>query len=162
VTNLAREITGVQRTYLSRDGIAKAPLSIPRKAMGVLAGNGVRFGVAHDVMAAGEGIETVMSVRTILPSMPMIAAMSAQHLRALELPPTLKRLYIVADRDDAGIAAAQALRDRAVSQSIDAMIVMPLLGDFNDDLCRRGPVALRETLLGQMAEVDLGRFIANR
>lgn len=162
VANLAGEITGVQRTFLERDGSIKAPVPVPRKAMGVLAGNGVRFGEAQDVMAAGEGIETVMSVRSVAPSMPMIAAMSAQNLRALQLPPTLKRLYIVADRDDAGIAAAQALKDRAVSQSIHAMIVMPSLGDFNDDLCRRGAAALRKALRCQMSEVDIGRFIANR
>lgn len=162
VTNLAGEITGVQRTYLARDGSMKAPVPAPRKAMGVFAGNGVRFGEAQEVMAAGEGIETVMSVRSVAPAMPMVAALSAQNLRALALPPTLKRLYILADRDDAGIGAAHGLKDRAVSQSIHAMIVMPSLGDFNDDLCRRGAAASRKALRCQMSEVDIGRFIANR
>ncbi|MGE0182808.1 MAG: toprim domain-containing protein [Parvularculaceae bacterium] len=162
VANLSGEITGMQRTFLARDGSMKAPVPVPRKAMGVLAGNGVRFGEAEDVIAAGEGIETVMSVRSVAPSMPMVAAVSAQNLRALALPPTLKRLYILADRDDAGIGAAHGLKDRAVSQSIHAMIVMPSLGDFNDDLCKRGAAASRKALRCQMSEVDIGRFIANR
>ena len=36
--------------------------------MGHLLGHGVRFGVAHDVMAAGEGIETMLSLRSIMPA----------------------------------------------------------------------------------------------
>ena len=73
--------------------------------MGHLLGHGVRFGVANDVMAAGEGIETMLSLRSILPTLPMVAALSANHLAALLFPPTLRRLYVARDRDPAGDAA---------------------------------------------------------
>jgi hypothetical protein len=36
-----------------------------------------------NVMAAGEGIETMLSVRSALPDLPMVAALSASHLAAL-------------------------------------------------------------------------------
>ena len=43
-------------------------------------------------MAAGEGIETVLSIRQVLPDMPMLAALSAAHLAAILFPDTLRRL----------------------------------------------------------------------
>lgn len=114
VTDLSGRITGVQRTYLARDVSAKAPLGAPRKALGLIARNAVCFGDPGEVMIVGEGVETVLSLRAILPAMPMAAALSAQNLSAVRLPPSLKRLYIAADRDEAGINAAERLRKRAV------------------------------------------------
>ena len=50
-------------------------------------------------MAAGEGIETMLALRMILPAMPMVAALSANHLAAILFPPSLRRLYVARDRD---------------------------------------------------------------
>ena len=104
VTDLDGRITGAHRTWLDPDGfdpirLGKAPIDTPRRAMGDLLGNAVRFGVANDVLAAGEGIETMLSLRSVLPTLPMAAALSANHLAALLLPPTLHRLYIARDND---------------------------------------------------------------
>jgi phage/plasmid primase-like uncharacterized protein len=162
VTNPAGEITGAHRTFLARDGSEKAPLPFPRKAMGALSGNGVRFGVASDVVAAGEGVETVLSVRALCPSLPTIAALSAQHLRALALPSSLRRLYVLADRDEAGLAAASELCARAAAQRVETFIVTPLLKDFNDDLQRLGRDAMRETLRPQLTAEDRERLLARR
>ena len=93
--------------------LGKAPIDTPRRAMGDLLGNAVRFGVANDVLAAGEGIETMLSLRCVLPTLPMAAALSANHLAAMLLPPTLRRLYIARDADAAGDAAVTALTERA-------------------------------------------------
>ena len=73
VTDLDGRITGAHRTWLDPDGfdairLGKAPIDTPRRAMGDLLGNAVRFGVANDVLAAGEGIETMLSLRCVLPS----------------------------------------------------------------------------------------------
>ena len=91
VTDLDGRITGVHRTWLDPDGfdrvrLGKAPIDTPRRAMGDLLGNAVRFGVADDVLAAGEGIETMLSLRCVLPTLPMAAALSANHLSAMLLP----------------------------------------------------------------------------
>jgi hypothetical protein len=45
--------------------------------MGGLLGHAVRFGAADDVLAVGEGIETMLSLRYALPVMSMTAALSA-------------------------------------------------------------------------------------
>lgn len=153
VTDCAGDLTGVQRTFLARDGSGKAPLPAPRKAIGALAGNAVRFGEAGEVMIVGEGIETVLSLRSLTPSTPMAAALSAQHLGAFRVPPKLKRLYVAADRDDAGLHAAELLRRRAIDEGVDAMILLPARNDFNDDLMQsvRGDViaSLRRRLAPQ-------------
>ncbi len=86
ITDLDGRITGVHRTWLDRSGRGKAPIDTPRRAMGDLLGNAVRFDPADDVLAAGEGIETMLSLRCALPTMPMAAALSANHLAALLLP----------------------------------------------------------------------------
>ena len=85
VTGQDGGITGLQHTWLDPAG-GKAPVPTPRRAMGHLLGHAVRFGRARDTMAAGEGIETVLSLRSILPAMPMAAALSAGHLRRLPAP----------------------------------------------------------------------------
>ena len=103
----------------------------------------VRFGVRGDVMAAGEGIETMLSLRCVLPDMPMAAALSAAHLAAILFPATLRRLYIARDKDPAGDGAAESLIERANAAGIEAIALSPRLGDFNEDLRALGVDALR-------------------
>ena len=159
VTDLTDTITGVQRTWLDRSGAGKAPVTTPRRALGHLLGNGVRFGVAADVMAAGEGLETMLSLRSVLPSLPMIAALSAHHLAALALPRCLRRLYVARDADPAGAAALTALTDRTQDAGIEIIALSPGRGDFNDDLRHLGTDGLRAALRRQLAVADGVRFI---
>src|SRR3546814_9348571 len=91
VTDLAGRITGAHRTWLAPDGSDKAPIDTPRRAMGDLLGHAVRLGVTGAVMAASEGIDTMLSLRLALPTMPMAEALSAAHLSAITLPDTLRR-----------------------------------------------------------------------
>ena len=158
VTGPDGTITGVHRTWLDRDGAGKAPIATPRRALGHLLGNAVRFGAASDVLVAGEGIETMLSLRCVLPDMPMAAALSANHLAALILPPALRRLYIARDNDAAGRHAATRLRDRARAAGIEARILWPVTNDFNADLRRFGADAVLARLRGQLTTGDAVRF----
>ena len=160
VTDLRGSLTGAHRTWLLPNGSGKAPVATPRRAMGNLLGHGVRFGVAQDVLAAGEGIETVLSVRSGLPKMPMVAALSAAHLAACQFPATLRRLYIFRDNDPAGDGARDSLVERTCSVGIEAVVLSPVLGDFNEDLRQCGIDALRAALRVQMIPEDVSRFIA--
>jgi len=154
VTDLEGRITGAHRTWLARNGSGKAPVDTPRRAMGGLLGHAVRFGAAVDVLAVGEGIETMLSLRCALPAMPMAAALSANHLAALLLPSTLRRLYIARDADAAGDTAFAALTERAEAAGIEALALSPRMGDFNEDLRAFGIRALRRTLRIQLAPQD--------
>src|ERR1700676_2845577 len=158
VTDLDGRITGAHRTWLDPSGRGKAPIDTPRRAMGDLLGNAVRFGVANDMLAAGEGIETMLSLRCVLPTLPMSAALSANHLAALLLPPTLRRLYIARDNDRAGDRAAMTLTERAHADGIEAIIWSPRRGDFNEDLRAFGLDSLRAALRVQLAPQDVARF----
>jgi hypothetical protein len=159
VTDLEGRITGVHRTWLDKSGRDKAPIPCPRRAMGELLGNGVRFGAPFDVMAAGEGIETVLSVRCLLPSMPMIAALSSAHLAAIHFPETLRRLYVLRDNDPAGKRASVTLLDRATAAGIEAVVLTSELGDFNDDLRRLCKARLQAAIRDQLAPQDISRFM---
>jgi hypothetical protein len=159
ITDRDNKITGVHRTWLDKSGRDKAPIVSPRRAMGELLGNGVRFGAPLDVTAAGEGIETVLSVRHLLPSMPMIAALSSAHLAAMLFPETVRRLYVLRDNDSAGERASATLLDRATAEGIEAIALTPRLGDFNDDLRRMGAQGLQAALRGQLAPQDVDRFM---
>ncbi len=159
VTDLTGAITGAHRTWLDPSGHDKAPVDTPRRAMGHLLGNGVRFGIVHDVMAAGEGIETMLSLRSALPTMPLVAALSANHLAALLFPATLRRLYVAQDRDPAGDAVTATLTERAQASGIEAIGLSPRLGDFNEDLRHLGLDDLRAALRVQLVPEDVARFM---
>jgi hypothetical protein len=159
VTDFDGEISGAHRTWLEPSGEDKAPIDTPRRAMGQLLGNAVRFDMARDVMAAGEGIETVLSLRCVMPDMPMAAALSAAHLAAILFPVTLRRLYVVRDNDAAGVGAAARLIDRAKALGIEAITLSPTLEDFNDDLRTLGVDALRTAIRAQLAPEDVARFM---
>ena len=159
VTDLSGRITGVHRTWLSPDGSDKAPIDTPRKAMGGLLGHAVRFGIAGEVMAAGEGIESVLSVREVVPGMATAAALSAAHLAAILFAEPLRRLYIVRDNDPAGDGARDSLVERADAAGIEAIVLSPTLGDFNEDLRELGIDALRGNIRCQLAPQDVARFM---
>ncbi|MDQ6702463.1 MAG: toprim domain-containing protein, partial [Pseudomonadota bacterium] len=159
VTDLDGKITGAHRTWLDPSGQDKAAIDTPRRAMGQLLGNAVRFDVAHDVMAAGEGIETMLSLRCVMPTMPMVAALSAAHLAALLFPATLRHLYIVRDDDPAGDGAMASLIDRTNEAGIEAITLSPTLEDFNEDLRILGIDALRAAIRVQIAPEDVARFM---
>ncbi|MCA0008793.1 MULTISPECIES: toprim domain-containing protein [unclassified Mesorhizobium] len=164
VTDLKGKLTGAHRTWLDPGGfseahLGRAPLETPRRAMGELLGHAVRFGCCCDVMAAGEGIETMLSQRTVLPAMPALAALSAAHLSAILFPDTLRRLYIARDNDPAGDAAVATLIERTSAAGIEAMVLTPKLGDLNEDLRLLGVNALRGILRVQIAPQDVERFV---
>jgi hypothetical protein len=91
VTDVTGHVTGLHRTWLDPSGRDKAPLPSPRRSLGKIAGHGVWFGTVDDVMVAGEGLETVLSVRTAAPTMPMASALSSGHLAVFRPPYTLRR-----------------------------------------------------------------------
>ncbi|WP_299555712.1 toprim domain-containing protein [uncultured Tateyamaria sp.] len=166
VTDLNGAVTGAHRTYLDPSGssetnLGKAPINTPRRAMGDLLGNAVRFGTQQDIMAAGEGIETMLSLKMVLPYMPMVAALSAAHLAAILFPPSLRRLYVARDDDPAGDGATKTLINRAHAAGLEAITLSPQRGDFNEDLRGLGSDALCQAVRVQIAPHDVHRFICH-
>lgn len=159
VTDLDGNTTGVHRTWIDPDALIKAPVASSRRAMGHILGHAIRFGIAKDVMIAGEGLETMLSLREAMPRMPLAAATSSAHLAAILFPATLKRLYVARDDDPAGHAAVVTLTQRAEPIGIEVIPLVPYLGDFNDDLQQRGFIQLALDLVAQLHREDVGRFV---
>jgi len=158
VTDASGMITGVHRTWLDPDGDGKAKVDDPRRALGGLLGNAVRFGMPVDapltVMVAGEGLETMLSLSHVLPGMPMVAVLTANHLAVFRLPAGCLRLYIAADADAAGRHGIEGLSRRAQGLGILPLVLAPELGDFNEDLRRLGPDRMTARLREQLAPED--------
>lgn len=162
VTDEHGTIHGAHRTWIDPRTRTKAPVACPRRAMGHLLGHGVRFGAGAPVMAAGEGIETMLSVREVAPTLPLIAGLSSAHLAALRFPAALRRLYVASDRDPAGEAAYATLAERGKQVGIEICQLEARLDDLNADLCRFGPAALLAGLSAQLMSDDAARFLARR
>ena len=160
VTDLDDTVTGVHRSWLTPNGSDKAPVAYPRRAMGHLLGHGVRFGSSNGrVMLAGEGIETMLSLRQVMPTTPAIAGLSAAHLAAILFPVGLQRLYVARDNDPAGTGALATLTERANSAGIEIVPLEPRLDDFNGDLRALGRLHLAESLRTQLLVEDADRFL---
>jgi len=152
-------ITGVQRLYLSPDGRRKAAIDEPKRSLGDVLGNAIRCGSTSNVLSVGEGIETMLSIRSLMPSMPVAAATSANHL-ALFIPPSgLKRLYIAQDHGPAGESAAAQLKQAATDNGIDVRLLTPPGNDdWNSDLARMAEADLIQAIVAQLADEDV-RFL---
>ncbi len=159
VTDQAGTITGVHRTWLDPDGDGKARVDDPRRSLGGLLGNAVRFHFpVHGlvpVMAAGEGLESMLSLSHVMPGMPMVSALTANHLAAFRPPAGCLRLYVAADADAAGRHGIEGLSRRAQALGILPLVLTPELGDFNEDLRRLGPDRLIANLRGQLGPEDV-------
>jgi hypothetical protein len=163
ITGLDGRITGLQRTWLDPDGNGKARVADPRRSMGNLLGNAIWLGLPPatpvPVVVAGEGFETMASLRTVMPTMPMAAATSANHLAAVGIPPGCRRLYIAGDADAAGRHGIERLGQRAGDAGILALELRPRLGDFNDDLRSLGPQNLAAWLRRQLTPEDADVYL---
>ena len=110
-------------------------------------GLAVRFGEpAAGTLLVGEGIETVLSIVTAVPTVNAAAALSAGSLGAFAPPPGVARLVIARDDDVEGERAAERLVRRCACARVAAQVIVSDGGDFNDDLVALGARALAARL----------------
>ena len=101
----------------------------------------------------------MLSLRVVLPALPIVAALPATHLAAFVPPSGLRRLYIARDSDRVGRRAAEMLGARAHAGGIEALVLTPHWDDFNTDLTTLGREALAASLRLQLAPEDVTRFL---
>jgi hypothetical protein len=130
---------GIHRTFLARDGRAKAPVEPAKMMLGPCRGGAVRLGPASDALMVGEGIETCLAA-VQASGRPAWAALSTSGLRTLDLPRELRDVIVLADGDEPGEAAARECAWRWKREGRRVRIARPLQGaDFNDLLLRHVP-----------------------
>jgi phage/plasmid primase-like uncharacterized protein len=127
-------VVAVHRTFLSRDGTAKAGVSEPRMSLGPVAGGAVRLARANGRVALSEGIETGLSVLQAT-GIPTWAALSATNMAVVVLPPGIRDVILGPDGDEAGTAGAQKAARRFVNEGRAVRIAPAPQGqDFNNML----------------------------
>jgi putative DNA primase/helicase len=99
------QASAVHRTFLAPDGTKKAPVTQQRLCLGPCRGGAICLAPATDIVMVAEGIETALSAMQVK-KWPALAALSASFLRTLELSWEIRSVIVLADGDDAGIAAA--------------------------------------------------------
>jgi hypothetical protein len=124
----------VHRTFLARDGGAKAPVDPQKMMLGPCRGGAVRLASPGEVLMVGEGIETCLAAMQATGN-PAWAALSTSGLRTLDLPKDVQNVIVLADGDDPGEAAAKACALRWNHEGRRVRIARPPRGiDFNDML----------------------------
>ena len=131
---------GAHYTFLQGGGpdgpVRKAATDACKLTLGQLRHGGVWLTPVETIgeqLAVAEGIETALSVMQIT-KLPTVAALSAAGMQSLRWPPQVRRLWIAADNDEAGLKAAEVLLGRALRAGLQAHIKVPAGGknDFND------------------------------
>ena len=162
------KVQAVHRTFLEKDGEtwdkASRLTGKPRSMLGPTLGYGVRFGTLRDdgVLVVGEGIETVLSVLEFRSELPGVACGSAAHLAGFEPPEETRRLFIAADRGEAGMNAADQLQERCKERGIEVIVAPPpeAMNDWNDALQELGREETKAAL-DQVFKQAIGRQLAH-
>jgi putative DNA primase/helicase len=130
---------GIHRTYLSRDGGGKAPVTPQKMMLGPCGGGAVRLGPAINSLMIAEGIETALSAMQAT-GCSAWAALSTAGMRSVDLPPVVREVIVLADGDEAGETAAKAAALRWRREGRRVRIARPPAAvDFNDVLKGLGP-----------------------
>jgi putative DNA primase/helicase len=122
------ELATLHRTYLTADG-HKDPVPTPKKMMspavpGASRGGAIRLYPAGDTLAVTEGIETALAVR-LATGLPVWAAIAANGMQQLIVPPDVRLVVICADHDPAGLDAARTLARRLLAEQRRVKILTP-------------------------------------
>jgi len=150
ITDNTGKITGCSRIFLDLQTGGLADIDAPKRVIGRLYGNAIRFGrwqTATDLFA-GEGLENTLSVGTVFPQAALAACLTANHLAAFDIPSSTERLWIVRDNDETGLRGANRLADRAQAVGVQPFVLASKREDFNDDLRADGVTILRQRLEG--------------
>jgi putative DNA primase/helicase len=127
----------VHRTYLAPDGLSKAPVAKPRKAVGRFGPSPTtRLASPGPTLGIAEGTETSLSAMKLF-KVPTWSVLSTYGIETFEPPAGVEKLIIFADRDSngAGQRAAEKLVERLTGKISVEVRVPPQPGtDWNDVL----------------------------
>jgi putative DNA primase/helicase len=147
IVDSAGELIGVHRTYLQPDGSGKADVEPAKAMLGRAGGGAVRLAKCHETMLIGEGLETCLSAMQAC-GLPAWAALSTSGVTELVLPPTVRRIILLADKDSngAGERAARTAAARWIAEGRRVRVALPpeLGTDFNDVLLGRAHARITE------------------
>jgi putative DNA primase/helicase len=148
VEHVEHGICGIHRTWIER-GPAGNWCRRDRAALGPIGGGAVRLAAAQsdNWLVVAEGIETTLSVMQAC-GLPGWAALSADGIESLVLPPQARKVLIAADHDNHGRGerAARTAAQRWLHEGRKVRIALPPTpgADFNDVLLGRAYARIDE------------------
>ncbi|BBU59677.1 DNA primase (plasmid) [Mameliella alba] len=130
ITDNRGQITGCARVYLDPSTGRLATIESPKRILGQLQGDAIRFwsGTSRTDLIVGEGLENTLSVGTALLEFDLASCLTATHLGLFIPPPGIKRVWIARDKDEAGRNASTRLHNQLESRGITCGDLVPHLG----------------------------------
>jgi hypothetical protein len=111
VRNIHGFVTSIHRIFLTPDG-RKVECKPCKMLLGASKGGAIRLGPITPVVALCEGPEDALAVQHAKPGVSAWSCLSSTLMQQLQLPPEIRHVAIVPDRDRTGIEAARILCDR--------------------------------------------------
>jgi len=126
----------IHRTYLSSDGLDKAPVTPNKMSLGPIEGGSIQlFSPVQGILAICEGVETALSIHQST-DLPVWSALSASGYRQLVLPPKeiVDTVWIFSDNDSVGLMAAYQAAEKWTREGRRVIVTYPPEPgmDFND------------------------------
>lgn len=138
ITDAADKGIGIQRIFLTDDGMGKAPdMKVAKLSFGRPAGGAIRLGSTRgDHVIVVEGPEDGATVSQMRPDQPVFVACGTSMMPLMMFPPEIRRVTIGADNGKAGMAAAQKAREVYLDRGLEVRVVYPdpAFADWNDEL----------------------------
>ena len=127
------EVVGIHRTYLDSDGPGKASVPSPKKIIkcaDTISGGSIRLFEPEpdNPLVLCEGIETALAIRDYS-DWPVWSCVNSTMLEKVELPDSIKSVYIGADKDLSGDGqeSAAKLAQCLVNEGREVKISLPLM-----------------------------------
>lgn len=137
-TDLAGEVVGLQRVFLSDDGRSKRWGKRSKFSLGRPRGSAVRIGDASpgaDIILC-EGPEDGLSLAQELPDAAIWVALGTDMMPALAFAEHQRAVTIAGQNDDPGRAAVDVAADALMAKGMSVRVMWPSAGfkDWNDEL----------------------------
>lgn len=135
VTGPDGNLSGIQRTYLADHGEGKADVPKPKLSLGKVAGGAIRLAEPEGELVVTEGLEDGLTLAQELHRSVWVAC-GTTMLPAIQFPPSVDRVLIGADADEAGREAADIAATVFTHKGLSVRVMFPLEGfkDFNAEL----------------------------
>jgi len=136
VVDVAGELTGLQRIFLSDGGRTKARMKNPKRTLGRVLGGALRLGPAAAELVVCEGPEDGLTLAQELPGASVWVTLGTAMMPAVQYPPEVRSIVLAGDNNPAGRAAADraALALSDAGYAVRTMWPEPGFADFNDML----------------------------
>lgn len=136
IASADNKLIGIQRTYLSSDGIGKAAVPKPKLSLGRVSGGAIRLTPCAASLIVCEGLEDGLTLRQELGRAVWVAA-GASMLPNMVFPAGVRSVAIGGDNDNAGRASARKAAETFAHRGIESRVFFPVdAKDFNAELMK--------------------------